>query len=59
MTPAPFLAALAGACAAAGMVELAALAAARRRVGRARGVRAVAALARLGGGWGRRCRPGT
>jgi len=48
VTPAPFLAALAGGCAAAGLVELAAFAAARRRVGRARGVRAVAALARLG-----------
>ena len=48
MTPAPLLAALAGGCAAAGLVELAALAAARQRGGRARGVRAVSALARLG-----------
>ena len=48
MTPAPFLAALAGGCAAAGLVELAAVAAARRRAGRPRGARAVAALARLG-----------
>jgi tight adherence protein C len=45
---APLFAALAGGCAAAGLVELAGAAAARGRVRRARGARAVAALARLG-----------
>ena len=48
MTAAPVFAALAGACAAAGLVELAAAATVRARVRRARGARAVAALARFG-----------
>jgi tight adherence protein C len=48
VTAAPLLAALAGCCAAAGLVELAAAATARTRVRRARGARAVAALARFG-----------